>query len=84
MTTITATELARNTSDILDKIAGGGEVVMVERNRAVVARIGPPGRTMIAAEALAALQPVMTSEQAAAWLRDSRKTLDEAVLDPWA
>ena len=83
MPTVSATELARNTRDILDKVASRGEIVMVERNRAVVARITPPERTVTAAEALAALRPSMTLDQAAAWLRQSRETFDDAVLDPW-
>ena len=45
MPTISATELARNARDILDMVASRGEIVMVERNRAVVARIAPPERT---------------------------------------
>ena len=82
MPKISATELNRNTSDILDKVASRGEVVMIERNRAVVARIAPPERTVTATDALAALRPCMTVDQAAAWLRQSRETLDEAVREP--
>ena len=54
---------------------------MVERNRPVVASIAPPERTVAAAQALAAMRPVMTQDQAAAWQRDSRETFDEAVRD---
>ena len=83
MQTISATELARNTREILDMVAGRGEIVMVERNRTVIARIAPPERVMTAAQALAGLQPVMTRGQAAAWLKVSRGAFDEAVRDPW-
>ena len=83
MPTVSATELVRNVREVLDKVASGGETVMIERNRAVVARIGPPERTVTAVEALAALRPVMTLDQAAAWSRDIRQALDEAVRDPW-
>ena len=83
MQTVSATELARNTREILDRVAGGREIVMVERNRTVIARITPPERTMTAAQALAGLQPAMTPGQAAAWLEESRGTFDEAVRDPW-
>ena len=83
METISATELARNTREILDRVAGGGEIVMVERNRTVIAKITPPERIMTATQALAGLRPVMTLEQAAAWLKQSRGAFDEAVRDPW-
>lgn len=84
MHTISATELARNTREILDRVAGGGEIVMVERNRTVIARIAPPERTMTAAQAIAGLRPALTPGQAAAWLKESRGAFDETVRDPWA
>lgn len=39
---ITATELARNTRDILDRVAAGGETITIERNHALIAQIMPP------------------------------------------
>jgi antitoxin (DNA-binding transcriptional repressor) of toxin-antitoxin stability system len=84
MQTISATELARNTSKILDRVISRGESVAVERNRAVIAQIIPPARTMTAAQALSGLEPGLSREQAAAWLRDSRDEFDQAVRDPWA
>jgi antitoxin (DNA-binding transcriptional repressor) of toxin-antitoxin stability system len=88
METISATELARNTSKILDRVVSRGEGVAVERNRAVIVQIVPPARTMTAAQALAGLESGLSAEQAAAWLRDSREEFgegfDHAVRDPWA
>lgn len=84
MHTISATELARRTSEILDTVSARGEIVMVERNRMVVARITPPERSMTAAQALAGLEPVMTSQEADAWLHESQGTFDATVRDPWA
>lgn len=84
MQTISATALARKTRDILDAVAGKGEVVMIERNQIVIAQIVPPERTMTAAQALAGLQPILTSKQAEAWLKESRGAFDETVRDPWA
>lgn len=81
---ITATELARNTREVLDGVAARGDVVIVERNRTPIARIAPPERTMTAAQALAGLRPALTRRQAADWLRDSRGTFDERLRDPWA
>lgn len=39
MNTVTATELARQTRQILDAVAGRGETVIIERNNMPVARI---------------------------------------------
>lgn len=84
MTTITATELARNTREILDRIASRGEAVVVERNRAAIARILPPEPVMTAAQALEGLAPTLTPAQAARWLKDSRGSFDDTLRDPWA
>jgi antitoxin (DNA-binding transcriptional repressor) of toxin-antitoxin stability system len=84
MQTISATELARNTSKILDRVISRGEGVAVERNRAVIAQIVPAVRTMTAAEALSSLELGLTREHAAAWLKDSRQGFDQTVRDPWA
>jgi len=81
--TVSATDLARNTRKILDDVANRGETVAVERNHVTVARIVPPEPTMTAAQALAGLDPVMTPDQARAWLKDSRGDFDDAVADPW-
>ena len=45
-TKITATELARNLSDILNRARYKGESFVVERNGEVVATIGPPPKTL--------------------------------------
>jgi antitoxin (DNA-binding transcriptional repressor) of toxin-antitoxin stability system len=84
MQTISATELARNTSQVLDRVATHGETVAVERNRNVIAEIIPPARTMTAAQALDGLGARLTPRQGARWLRDSRAKFDQAVRDPWA
>lgn len=85
MQTVSATDLARNTREILDKVASRGETVAVERNHTLIAQIVPPVRTMTASQALAGLQlPMLTPTQAAAWLKDSRQDFGDAVRDPWA
>jgi antitoxin (DNA-binding transcriptional repressor) of toxin-antitoxin stability system len=84
MQNVTATDLARNTREILDAVAGRGETVVVERNHMMIARIVPAERPMTAAQALAGLPAVLTRSQAAAWLKDSRGAFDETVPDPWA
>lgn len=84
MQTISATDLARNTREILDLVASRGETVVIERNRVLIAQIVPPDRTMTAAQAIAGLKATLKPSQAAAWLRESREVFDEAVRDPWA
>lgn len=85
MQTVSATDLARNTRQILDQVASLGECVMVERNHTVIAQLAPPQRTMTAAQALAGLPyPLLTPAQANAWLADSKPDLGEGVRDPWA
>ena len=85
MQTITATDLARNTREILDNVASRGETVAIERNHTMIAQIMPPQRTMTAAQALAGLTlPMFTTTQAAAWLKASKDDFGNAVVDPWA
>jgi antitoxin (DNA-binding transcriptional repressor) of toxin-antitoxin stability system len=87
MPTISATELARNTSAVLDRVIAHSESIEIERNRSVIARIVPPVRLMTAAEAMAGLGGGLTKEEAENWLRDSRNEgpdeFDQSVRDPW-
>jgi antitoxin (DNA-binding transcriptional repressor) of toxin-antitoxin stability system len=85
MLAISSTELARKTREVLDKVAGFGETVHIERNHILIAKMVPPTPTMTAAQALAGLKlPMLTPEQAASWMQDSRDGFDDAVRDPWA
>jgi antitoxin (DNA-binding transcriptional repressor) of toxin-antitoxin stability system len=85
MQTISATDLARNTREILDRVASQGETVAIERNHTLIAQITPPLRSMTASQALAGLAlPVLTPTQATAWLQDSREDFGDAVRNPWA
>lgn len=85
MQTISATDLARNTREVLDKVANRQETVAIERNHALIAKIVPAEPVMTAAQALAGLPlPMLTATQAGAWLIDSREGFDEAMRNPWA
>lgn len=84
MEKVSATELARNTREILDRVIGLGETIAIERNNTLIAQILPAQRTMTAEQALAGLKPTLTSRQAGNWLRDSKENLDDTVRDPWA
>jgi antitoxin (DNA-binding transcriptional repressor) of toxin-antitoxin stability system len=84
MQTISATDLARNTREILDKVASGGETMAVERNHVMIAQIVPPEQRMTVVQALAGITPMLTPRQAAAWLTDSKDDFGQMVCDPWA
>jgi antitoxin (DNA-binding transcriptional repressor) of toxin-antitoxin stability system len=85
MQTISATELTRNTREILDRVATQGETVTIERNHTMIAQIMPPQKTMTASQALAGLVfPILTPLQASSWLDESKDGFSDAVRDPWA
>jgi antitoxin (DNA-binding transcriptional repressor) of toxin-antitoxin stability system len=85
MQTISATELTRNTREILDRVATRGEVVTIERNHTMIAQIMPPQMTMTASQALAGLVfPTLTPLQVRAWLQESKDGFGDVVSDPWA
>jgi antitoxin (DNA-binding transcriptional repressor) of toxin-antitoxin stability system len=72
MQTISATELTRNTREILDRVATQGETVTIERNHTMIAQIMPPQKTMTASQALAGLV-FPSSDPAASKLLASRE-----------
>jgi hypothetical protein len=85
MHAISATELARNTKEILDRVASQGETVTIQRNQTLIAQIVPSPRTMNATQALAGLGLSMLSpKQSDAWLNESKEQFSDAVRDPWA
>jgi antitoxin (DNA-binding transcriptional repressor) of toxin-antitoxin stability system len=83
MPAITATELARDTRQLLDRV-GSGERFDVLRHQTTVARLVPAQRTMTAVQALAGLRPMLPPREAAAWAKDSRSAFGQTVRDPWA
>lgn len=85
MLSISATELARNTRGILDKVMQSGETVVVLRNNVAIAQIGPPKRTLTAFQAFEGFElPALSPKEGAAWLKDSQHAFDQSVRDPWA
>jgi antitoxin (DNA-binding transcriptional repressor) of toxin-antitoxin stability system len=87
MQVISASDLARNTSAILERILTG-ETISVMRNRTEIAHIVPAKRTMTAAQAIHGLEAKLTPAQGDSWLRDSRPEPDQGifydeVIDPW-
>jgi antitoxin (DNA-binding transcriptional repressor) of toxin-antitoxin stability system len=82
MQVISASDLARNTSAILERILAG-ETVSVMRNRTEIAHMIPAKRSMTAVQAIAGLEGKLTPAQGDSWLRDSQGEFDEEVRDPW-
>ncbi len=85
MHAISATELARNTREVLDRVTSQGETVTIQRNQTLIAQIVPSPRTMSATQALAGLGISMLSpKQSDAWLTDSKEQFRDGVRDLWA
>lgn len=85
MNTVSATELTRNTREILDRVVTRGETVTIERNHTMIAQLMPPQKTMTASQALAGLVfPIMTPQQGSSWLQESKDGFGDTVRNPWA
>lgn len=87
MQTITATELARNLRQVLDRLAVGGEDIVVERNQRPIARLLsiPPRQTAL--EAMSDIFRTLPESAASGWLDDARgadAALGDELRDPWA
>jgi antitoxin (DNA-binding transcriptional repressor) of toxin-antitoxin stability system len=84
--TISATDLARNTREILDQVASTGQAISVSRNQTVIAQIVQPQSLMTASQALDGLPttPALSKKQANDWLKDSKAAFVESVRNPWA
>ncbi len=90
MKTISATELARNFSRVLDRLAAEREEVVIERNHRQIARLIPGPARLTAIEALSDIYRTLPDAAAADWESDSRRTrlkgerLAGGVRNPWA
>lgn len=87
MKTLTATEVARNFSRVLDELALGSGDVVVVRNHHPVARIIAGSPRVTALEALSDLYRTLDDVEGGAWLKDSAKhdrALKKEMRDPWA
>jgi antitoxin (DNA-binding transcriptional repressor) of toxin-antitoxin stability system len=88
--TITATELARNLSRVLDQLVVEGGEIVIERNSRRVARLTAAPAQQTALEAMADLYRTIPEEASLEWEADSRRhnqknaTLDKGIRDPWA
>jgi len=87
MKTMTATEVSRNFSRVLDTLERGDEEIVVLRGRHPVARLVPGAPRMTALEALGDLYRTLDDAEGKAWLDDmagADRRLGREVRDPWA
>lgn len=90
MKKITATDLARNLSRILDRLAIDGEGLLVERNSRAVAYLRPAPAEQTALEAMGDLYRTLPEDAAKSLEADIRSlklrgaNLHKGVRDPWA
>ena len=84
---MTATEVGRNFSRVLDTLERGDEEIIVLRGRHPVARMIPGAPRMTALEALGDLYRTLDDAEGEAWLEDvagADRRLGREVRDPWA
>lgn len=86
MRTITATELARNLRQVLDRLVIEGEEIEIERNNQRIARLVPgPGR-QTALQAMADLYRTLSPGAARDWVESARgmeEKVEQGARDPW-
>jgi prevent-host-death family protein len=87
MLTMTATEVSRNFSRVLDSLEHGEKEVNIVRNNRPVARLVPEPKFMTAIEALDGLYGILSEEEGLALYNDI-KSFDHLFAaesrDPWA
>ena len=87
MRTLSATEVARNLSRLLDSLEHGGEEIVVMRNQHPVAKLVPGAARMNAIEALGDIFATLDDSEGAVWLDDINRggrLLVAEARDPWA
>ena len=88
MQTITATELARNLRQILDRLATESDEIIIERNHQPIGRLLPGVGRMTALAAMSDLYRTLPDVAGQDWLQDSRANdladdISEEMRDPW-
>lgn len=87
MRLLSATEVARTFSRVLDSLEQGGEEIVVMRHNHPVATLVPGAARMTALEALADIHRTLDDSEGAAWLsdmQDADRLLVQEARDPWA
>lgn len=70
MKVMTATEVSRGFSRLLDRMEDGGEEVVIFRNNHPVAKLVPGAPRMTALEALGDIYATLDDDEGGAWLDD--------------
>jgi antitoxin (DNA-binding transcriptional repressor) of toxin-antitoxin stability system len=86
MKSMTATEVSRGFSRLLDRMEHGGEEVVIMRNNHPVAKLIPGTPRMTALEALGDIYATLDDAEGSAWLKDARsnrRLLAAERRDPW-
>jgi len=84
---LTATEISRNFSRLLDELARGGEEIVVMRGKHPVAKMVPGAPRLTALEALADLYRTLDDTEGRAWIKDAAgadRQAKKEMRDPWA
>lgn len=87
MKTMTATEVSRNFSRVLDTLERGDEEIVILRGKHPVARMVPGAPRLTALEALGDLFRTLDDTEGEAWLADmvdADRPLGRELRDPWA
>jgi len=83
---MTATEVVRGFSRLLDKLEHGGEEIVIVRNNHPIAKLTPGAPRMNAIEALGDLYGTLDDHEGTSWLKDIRKgdrMIAAEARDPW-
>ena len=87
MTTMSATEFARNISRVLDAMERGDDTVVILRNNHAVATLLPGAAQVRALDAFKDLFGIIPDKEGAAWIRDMQpfdRFAAAETRDPWA
>jgi antitoxin (DNA-binding transcriptional repressor) of toxin-antitoxin stability system len=86
MRILTATEISRNFSRVLDELERGGEEIVIMRGKHPVAKMVAGAPRLTALEALGDLYRTLDDAEGQAWLRDMAKAdrrIGKEMRDPW-
>jgi antitoxin (DNA-binding transcriptional repressor) of toxin-antitoxin stability system len=87
MKILSATEISRNFSRLLDELEKGGEEIVIMRGKHPVAKMVGGAQRLTALEALADLHHTLDDADGRDWLRDATKLdrpVRKEIRDPWA
>jgi antitoxin (DNA-binding transcriptional repressor) of toxin-antitoxin stability system len=85
--TLTATEVSRHFSRVLDELERGGDEIVIVRGKHPVAKMVPGAPRMTALEVLSDLYRTLDDAEGRTWLADiagADRPLRREVRDPWA